>query len=489
MAKTPKPRKARPSKTAGSLLSAEAMGGIAAGKGFDFQTRYAACHLPVWLLDGLHQLFVEGSGDIDLRYLEDGRSVRTHLQVKDHEVRPTELKAVIATFRRADQGQPGVYKCFTLVCPALSPTLQPLETELARHRKAKPFYDDIAYALGATKADIDTRLRKLGFDDAAIDFIHEKFHFHVGHGDLHHDDRAIDIFIARLLKHPEYADRVRAAVQPAFAELLRAIQAKKGAVLERADIDQIIRSAVLFGGAEKGITIWVQNWTKEAFDLPCDYVLDWSAHFSRESRKVPDADTWNTKLIPKLKALKDTIASSRTDRLIRFRGKCALSTGIALGATFPAVGGWIFEIPQPPAKELWRSDAAPKQPYDLQVELNDGGAGDDLVLGLNIRGDGRDDVRRYIATQATPKLFAFMAPPATGSTSIAGPEEATAFAQAVRDRLGQIIKSHGIRQTRLFFYGPFSLAVFFGQQLTSIGTVQLFEYQDPGYIPSCFLRT
>jgi hypothetical protein len=28
-----------------------------------------------------------------------------------------------------------------------------------------------------------------------------------------------------------------------------------------------------------------------------------------------------------------------------------------------------------------------------------------------------------------------------------------------------------------------------GQQLTTIGQVQLFEYQDPGYIPSCLLRT
>jgi len=53
------------------------------------------------------------------------------------------------------------------------------------------------------------------------------------------------------LKHPDYVDKIRAAVQPAFAELLRAIQGKKGAVLERADVDQIIRSAVASGGPRK----------------------------------------------------------------------------------------------------------------------------------------------------------------------------------------------------------------------------------------------
>lgn len=489
MAKTPKPRSSGSRRSPGSLLSNEAMGGIIAGKGFDFQTRYAACHLPVWLVEGLHQLFVEGSGDIDLRYIENGKSVRNHIQVKDHEVKPAEFKKVVAAFRRADKGLQGIYKCFTLVCPTLSPTLRPIETGLGRFRNAKPFYDDAADKLAPTKSDIDAMLRRLGLSGADIDFIHEKFHFEIGYGDLHHDDRAVDIFIARLLKHPEYADRVRAAVQPAFAELLRALQGRKGAVLERADVDQIIRAAVLSGGAEKGITLWVQNWTKEKFDLPADYELDWSAHFDRASRRVPTPEIWNGQLLQELRALKDTIAAGRTERLIRFRGKCTLSTGIALGATFPAVGGWILEIPQPPAKESWRSDATATNPYEFHVELIDGG-GTDLVLGLNIRGDGREDVRRYIAsTGLPPRAFAFMAPTSSGSQSIGGAEDACAFSHAVREQLGELAKTHGIKSTRLFFYGPFALAAFLGQQLTSVGEIELFEYQDPGYVPSFRLKT
>jgi hypothetical protein len=235
----------------------------------------------------------------------------------------------------------------------------------------------------------------------------------------------------------------------------------------------------------------VQNWTRETFDLPADYSLDWSTHFDRNSRKVPPPETWNTQLLPELISLKEKIVAERTERVIRFRGKCALSTGVALGATFPAVGGWIFELPQPPAKEPWRSDATATTPYDLQAELTDGGGkGEDLVLGLNIRGDGREDVRRYIASTGNlPKLFAFVAPPSQGSQSIAGAQEACSFSRSVREHLGQLVKSQGIRRTRLFFYGPFALAVFLGQQLTSVGEIQLFEYQDPGYVPSCALRT
>ena len=486
-----KPR--RSTKTTGSLLSPESMGGITAGKGFDFQTRYTACHLPVWLLEGaFHQLFFEGTGDIDIRYSEDGRSVRVHIQVKDHDVTPAEFKEVIAHFQRLDKGLDGVYKCFTLVCPSLSARMQPVETGLSRFRNAKPFYDDAANALTPTKEELDARLRKIGLSDTDIAFVHAKVFFEIGHGDLHHDDRALDIFVGRLLKHPDYAEKIRAAVQPAFAELMRAIQGKRGAVLERSDVDRILRAAVAtVATAEKSITIWVQNWTKETFDLPADYSLDWSAHFDRSSRKVPTQDVWNTVLLPELRSLKDKIMAERTERLIRFRGKCALSTGVALGAAFPAVGGWTFELPQPPAKEQWRSDAKATSPYDFHVEVTEGGGADaDLVLGLNIRGDGREDVRRYIAsTGKPPRLFAFMAPTSPGSQSIGGSEDACAFAQAVRERLGEIIKSHRIRHTRLFFYGPFALSVFLGQQLTSVGEVQLFEYQDPGYVPSCTLRT
>ena len=482
--------RARSKRRPGSLLAPGAMGGINAGKGFDFQTRFAACHVPVWLLEAaFHQLFYEGTGDIDIRYQENETSTRIHIQVKDHEVTPAELKESLAHFRKLDSDLPGVYKCFTLVCPALSMKLRPIEAGLARYRNAKPFYDDAAAALAPTKDELDERLRKIGVDDGEIAFVHACVAFEIGHGDLQHDERALETFVARLLKHPEYADKPVAAVQPAYAQLLRALQDKRGQVLSRADIDQILHAAVAASLVEKSATLWMLNWTRETFDVPADYTIDWSQHFDRSTRRVPAPETWNRDLLPQLKALREKIQNERTERLIRFRGKCPLSSGIALGAAFPAVGGWIFEIPQPPAKEAWRSDAAPTNPYELHVELIDGG-GVDLVLGLNIRGDGREDIRRYIdGTGEPPKLFAFVAATSPGSQSIAGAEEACAFARVVREHLGQLLKTHSMRRTRLFFYGPFALAVFLGQQLTSVGELQLFEYQDPGYAPSCTLRT
>lgn len=476
----------------GSLLSPQAMGGINAGKGFDFQTRLTACHVPVWLLEAaFHQLFFEGTGDIDIRYTGAGKSSRIHIQVKDHDVTPSEFKEVIERFSQLGSELPGTYKCFNLACPSLSSTIRPIETGLARFRGARAFYDDKPDALAPTKQELEERLRSADLGDY-VDFILSKVFIDVGHGYMHHDDLAIDLFIGRLLKHPDYADKVRAMVLPTYAEIMRELGARKGNVIERAEIERLLQAAVAAGIAgEKKVTFWLQNWTSESFDPPADYALDWSSHFDRATRKVPSPETWNNVLIPELDALKKTILKEKKERLIRFRGKCALSSGVALGAVFPAVGGWAFEIPQPPSKDAWRSDTPATTPYHLQVEIVDGRqGGSDIVLGLNIKGDGRQDIMRYVqSTGDPPRIFAFVSPPSQGAQSIAGAGDAVAFGQAVRETLGQLLKTHNVRKTRIFFYGPFALAVFLGQQLTSVGEIQLFEYQDPSYVPSCTLRT
>jgi len=203
MARSKKAKRSPKSSDRGSLLSPEAMGGINAAKGFDFQTRYAACHLPLWLLEaGFHQVFFEGTGDVDIRYSQSGKSSRVHVQVKDHDVAPSEFKAVIESFKKRNGEFPGVYQCFRLVCPSLSAALRPVETGLARLRNAKPFYDDKPEALDATKKELQKRLRSNGLGEH-IDFIEAKVFVEVGHGDLHHEERAVELFIARVLQHPD----------------------------------------------------------------------------------------------------------------------------------------------------------------------------------------------------------------------------------------------------------------------------------------------
>ncbi|MFW1406318.1 SAVED domain-containing protein [Vibrio parahaemolyticus] len=52
-----------------------------------------------------------------------------------------------------------------------------------------------------------------------------------------------------------------------------------------------------------------------------------------------------------------------------------------------------------------------------------------------------------------------------------------------------MINKYKSKKTHLFYFGPFGLAVFLGQKLTSVGAIQLYEFQDPGYNPSCLLKS
>lgn len=476
----------------GSLLTPEMMGGITGGKGFDFQTRYAVCHLPLWLRHGhFHQLFYEGTGDIDIRFVENGHSIRQHVQVKDHDVTATELKEVVAHFAKLDAEHPDLYQRFTLACPSLAVGIRSIENGLSRLRNAKPFYDDAPSALTASRLDLSERLKNAGLEMHA-NFIETKVFIEVGHESMGHDDKALELFIARILEHPSYADRIRAMVEPAFAHLMQGLASSRGTVLERSALETMLASAITSGGTpEAGINLVVQNWTNEAFTPTPDYNLDWTEHFDRTTRRVPNSKVWDDKLVPELLAVKKDISSKREERLIRFRGKCALSTGFLLGATFPTVGGWTIEMAQPPAKELWRSDSKPAVPYKLEVDVHDNDSdGVDLVLGLNIKGDGREDILRFTKSGGPiPRAYVFISPSSQGGQAIAGDAEACAFAVGVAEHHGVLLKKYNIRRTRLFYFGPQALAVFLGQRMTSVGKVQLFEYQDPGYVSSCTIQT
>jgi hypothetical protein len=438
-----------------------------------------------------HQLFFEGTGDIDVRYVDGGASRRIHIQVKDHNVAPAEFKSVLEAFQKIDAGLPGVYEQFILACPSVSAALRPIENGLARLRGAKPFYDDIPSVLSDTSRELTDRIQRAGlgiFNDLLV----KKVHFDIGHGDLHKDDRAIEIFVARLLNLPAYATSIRKMVQPAFAELLRALDANRGQVLDRRRAEEILQRAVRVSNEpSQAVALSIHNWTKEKYRIPADHELDWSSHFDRATRRVPTPDVWNDQLVPELRGLQKRILVERPERLIRFQGKCALSTGILLGSTFPTVGGWSFQIDQPPSNAVWRSDSTPATAYRLTEEIVQGSAeGTDIVVGLNATGDGRAEISKFITSSGRPtKAYLFLSAADLSSRSIAGQEEAVAFAAKARERLAALLKRYGLSNTRMFFYGPFALAVFLGQRLTSVGSVELFEYQNPGYVPSCTLET
>lgn len=478
-----------------SLAAPAAMGGIIGGGGYDFQTRFIACHIPEWLAKNTFtQVFHEGTGDIDVEFGNSKRREREHIQVKDHEVKKKdEFKKVIDAFVGFDQGMPDAYKRFTLACPLLGSEIVRLKIGLERLREGTAFFGGDQAVLRDTLEDVKSRISKLGLASYE-EFILDKLYFQLGPIDYHHDGASCDAFIGSLLKNPAYSGKLHDAVRPAYSALLREVNAVRGKTLSRVTIERLIKKSLkdVAESSEAAINLDVHNWTFEKYDRAPDHVIDWSSLFKRETRRVPPMKKWNEKLLPELNAFKRKLLKETGTRLIRLQGKNTLTTGIALGSAFPQNGGWVFEIPQPPLPAPWRSDAVPVATYPLKADetLGDPG-GDSIAYVFNIKGNALRDVREYIANSRLPVKVIVAVEPAgsPGALSIADDRDAVSLALGARDELHKVLTRHHVRITHLFFYGPFALSVFVGQLLAAIGRVQLYEFQDPGYVPTASLRT
>lgn len=478
-----------------SLAGPAAMGGIIGGGGYDFQTRFIACHIPEWLAKNTFtQVFHEGTGDVDIEFGNSKNQEREHIQVKDHEVKTkSEFKKVIEVFIGFERRMLGAYKRFTLACPSLGPEIKQLMVGLERLRQGAGFFGGDQAALRDTLDDVRIRISKLGLS-LHEQFILDKLYFQLGPIDFHHDGASCDAFIASLLKHPSFSGKLHDAVRPAYSALLREVNAARGKTLNRLTIQRLIEQSLkdVVDSSEAALNLDVHNWTFEKYDREPDHVINWSSLFKRETRKVPPMKKWNEKLLPELYALKRKLLKETETRLIRLRGKNTLTTGIALGSAFPQNGGWVFEIPQPPLPAPWRSDAVPVATYPLKaVETLGVPAGDSIAYVFNIKGNALRDVREFIADSSLSVKAVIAVEPAgsPSALSIADDREAVSLALSARDELHKALTRHDVRITHLFFYGPFALSVFVGQLLAAIGRVQLYEFQDPGYVPTATLRT
>ena len=117
--------------------------------------------------------------------------------------------------------------------------------------------------------------------------------------------------------------------------------------------------------------------------------------------------------------------------------------------------------------------------------------GKDIVMVFNITGKALDEVADYLKKEKIQirQIIQILPQNKPGNLSIESDSDAVSFASAAKDVLKENLVKYKAKKTHLFFYGPLALAIFLGQKLTSVGNIQLYEFQDPGYKPSCSIRT
>lgn len=481
-----------------SLLQPMAMGGLHGGDGYTFQDRYIVCHIPKWLAnDNFVRLMPEATGDVDVVFKEGRKHVYEHIQVKDHFVSVAEFKEVLEAFIKIDCGTRKTYQSFTLTAPAIHAQVKSLKEALKRYNEGKQFFGSARHpGLKTTENDLKSLLAKLGIKNH-FRFITSKLKIEVGAFDFNDNGLCRQMFLSSLSEHPKYQQRLLNLLSPAYSSLIEQVLAHRGKVLNLTNIYGFINKSLLRAAkAKKDNVLHFHNWAVEKYEPKATVELDWSPYFDRQTKRIPDVSMWNNELLPKLYQVRESLAKKTAERHILFRGKCALSTAIILGAAFPEIGNWTFELTQPPQLIPWKSDAEKIKNFKAKYEVIEPASvgllkGKDNVFVFNITGKALDEVINYFQTNSLPvnKIIAVQPSAQPGTHSIQNDAEAVSLASASKDILKQMLVTHQAEKTHLFYYGPVGLALFLGQKLSSVGSIQLYEYQNPGYIPSCLINT
>ncbi len=492
-------KKKNPQPKPTTLISPQSMGGIYGGDGYSFQDRYIVCHIPKWLSDEKFvKLMPEGSGDVDIVFAEGRKHVYDHVQVKDHSVSNSEFVEVIKTFVDYERATQKTYRQFILTCPSVSNDIKSFNTKLSRYREfQKNFFDVSAKkALKSTKAELENLFKKFNIQKY-FQFVLNKVSLEVNSFDFHDNTVCKRQFAAALNEHPKYKQKLLDILSVAYSHLITEVLAHRGKVLQKGLIQQMINESI--AGKKsiyKSTVLHIHNWNNEKYEPKADLTFDWTKYFDRINRIVPSEDIWNNELIPNLVAAKNTLLLKTSNRHIILRGRCALSTSIAIGNTFPEIGNWTIELIQPPQTDSWRSDAQRVGDYKLVCkEITPDPAirksNNEIAIVFSITGRAVPDVSDFFKTNSIPvkKIISIEPESTPGNLSIQNDSEAVSLASAAKDVIKQMINKYKTMKIHLFYFGPAGLAVFLGQKLTSLGAVQLYEFQDPGYKPSCLLKS
>lgn len=245
---------------------------------------------------------------------------------------------------------------------------------------------------------------------------------------------------------------------------------------------------------EPKVSLWVHGWAKRSFDKTPTIELDWTGHFNRETRQIPDQVAWRSTLLPELRQAKAQLSSLAGSNYIDFRGKLPLTTVLAIGAEFPDVGGFSFRVEQPTRQEnfLWNSNAKPSERFFEIRKEKQRDTGKDILIGLAITGNAEEDLENL--WDAEPNIFKSLiyAEPDKGSgdASISGESDAVALAINAKDLIRTCRRKYRGIRTHLVLYCPAAFSLFLGQRFNSIGEIVTYERTIAGtYQASLIIQT
>lgn len=205
---------------------------------------------------------------------------------------------------------------------------------------------------------------------------------------------------------------------------------------------------------------------------------------------LPDTNIWDKQFLVALTKVKSQLV--KKNRLsLRLFAFCHLSLGILFGYVFRKTTGIRLEIEQFSInkREIWMTDANPKNNPLTMVELPGSLGSRDLCVKINLMSADHHSVSRYEQENSITFRGVLECVPPTYPYRISG-EEAVSIAAELADKIKQLHAQYDTDTVHLFAAVPLGLALLIGYNLNACGTIQCYEFDNAKrvYTPSCNLH-
>lgn len=476
-----------------SLLGRRERGGDIAEGGFFYQDNVVLSYIPRWLAqDPFTEMTRESISDAEAKFFVPGRGYRREaVQVKNYTPKPAQFWSEIEEFQRLDARSPGTYGWFTLVLEGLPAALRPLASALRRVRGPYGFYEGTAIAETSYR-DYESVMLRAGRDEEQAKFLFERVLIETGLSTNESHWRGV--FQNELVSNlPEFADFGARKLNEVYEGLLSLIRERRNEPIGRRELERKLLEPIepKQRPAERPVRLHTSGGPGDG--MPAGAVrLDWAEFFADSSRSYPSPAAWNERLVVELEDVREWMCEHGQRRHIELSGRRRLSASVAIGAVFPAVGGFSVDVLY--RGEFWSTDshANPQTPrYEVRKDkLTDLFPGERLVVGVGI---GRNLAQSVVpeveaavpglGLAGKPRLYLL------GDVAVVSAEQANALVGSIKSILLDALRQTGATVIDLFFAGPAPVALFLGHRLNARVEVQCYEHPSTSvYVPTCRLR-
>lgn len=457
------------------LFQPQALGGVVARGGFEYQDAYLLECIPCLLAETAFSHAVsELLGDIEFRYFRPGGGTYCiTYEAKRNQLSKIEFWNEVAHFKELHDAAPDEYVQFVLLCGGFVGEFAPLFNKLARYRgPAEALNQDSSIRIAA-EADIVGYIVKLGQTPELARFVLERVAF------VQYSDTQVEAgFAVNMGRHFPELD-LRRQEENAFRARCKELvaQSVKGVVYRRC-IEQALMDSMPGATERWRATPSALQLLGQGFDLG-PLGLDVST-FNGPDRGTVGQAAWE-QLRHSLAEMGKFVLASRQRRGIRLSAKHRMSVACLLGHTFSATGNFTLTMEHNGQLFDTSDHTQAKEQFFTDHESAVTSTGREGMVSISFPSGSNADVdvqAMAFGLDASPKL-------SLGSGS-AVPDIAT-LNRAVHEakvKLAEFRGRHQLSCIHLFIKAPSVFAMALGHRLNGIGVIQLYDWDQGKYIPT-----